>query len=134
MEPGGSERPSDSIQLRGLRALGTHGVLPEERQRPQPFEVDLDLHLDLRRAGRTDALADTVDYGAVTAAVAAVIGGPHTALLEHLAEQIAAAALATGAPHAIAVTVRVRKTRPPVPFELASAGVTIHRQRQDPVS
>ena len=141
MEPSGSDRRpfdlidlSDSIHLRGLRALGTHGVLPEEQQRPQPFEVDLDLHVDLRTAGRSDALTDTVDYGAVTAAVAAVVGGPHADLLEHLAERIAAVALATGAPHATAVTVTVRKTRPPVPFELASAGVTIHRQRQDPVS
>jgi dihydroneopterin aldolase len=124
---------SDSIQLRGLRALGTHGVLPEEQHRPQPFEVDLDLHVDLRRAGRSDALGDTVDYGAVTAAVAAVVAGPHAALLEHLAERIAAVALATGAPYTTAVTVTVRKTRPPVPFELASAGVRIHRQRQDTV-
>jgi dihydroneopterin aldolase len=128
----GSERPpSDSIELRGLRALGTHGVLPEEQERAQPFEVDLDLEMDLSRAGRSDALADTVDYGAVTAAVAAVVGGPHAALLEHLAERIAAAALSSGAPHATAVTVKVRKTRPPVPFELASAGVTIHRRRDD---
>jgi dihydroneopterin aldolase len=126
-------RPCDSIELRGLRALGTHGLLPEELERAQPFEVDLDLEVDLRQAGRSDALGDTVDYGAVTAAVAAVVSGPHAALLEHLAERIAAAALATGAPHATAVTVKVRKARPPVPFELASAGVTIHRRRDDAV-
>ena len=53
----------DRIELRGLRVLGAHGVLPEEQQRAQPFEVDLDLELDLRPAGRSDALADTVDYG-----------------------------------------------------------------------
>ncbi len=129
---GGSDgRRSDVIELRGLRVLGVHGVLPEEQHRAQPFEVDVALEVDLRRAGRSDALADTVDYGAVSAAVAAVLGGPHAALLEHLAERIAAAALTCGAPHATAVTVQVRKTRPPVPFELASAGVTIHRRRDD---
>jgi dihydroneopterin aldolase len=127
-------RPSDAIELRGLRVLGTHGVLPEEQERAQPFEVDLDLEVDLRQAGQSDALADTVDYGAVTAAIVAVVTGPHAALLEHLAERIAAAALTTGAPHATAVTVKVRKARPPVPFELASAGVTIHRRRDDVVS
>lgn len=119
----------DRIEIRGLRALGTHGVLPEERARAQPFEVDLDLEADLRRAGRSDRLDDTVDYGAVTAAVGAVIAGAHCDLLEHLAERVAAAALEAGAPHATAVTVSVRKTRPPVPCELASAGVTIHRRR-----
>jgi 7,8-dihydroneopterin aldolase/epimerase/oxygenase len=124
-------RRADVIELRGLRALGVHGVLPEEQHRAQPFEVDVILEVDLRRAGRSDALADTVDYGAVGAAVAAVFSGPHAALLEHLAERVAAAVLTAGAPLATAVTVKLRKTRPPVPFELASAGVTIHRRRDD---
>ena len=33
----------DTIILAGIRALGSHGVLPEEQARPQPFEVDIDL-------------------------------------------------------------------------------------------
>jgi dihydroneopterin aldolase len=121
----------DRIELRGLRGLGTHGVLAEEQQRAQPFEVDVDLEVDLQQAGDSDALADTVDYGALTASVAAVISGPHVELLEHLAERIATVALSSGAPRASAVTVRVRKTRPPVPYDLASAGVTIYRRRPD---
>ena len=121
----------DTIQLRGLRAIGTHGVLAEEKGRAQPFEIDLDLHLDLRTAGASDDLADTVDYGAVAASVAAVVEGPHADLLEHLAERIAraaaAAATSPGAPRVEAVTVTVRKLRPPVPVDLAVAGVRIHR-------
>jgi dihydroneopterin aldolase len=120
----------DRLQLHGLRALGTHGVLPEERTRAQPFEADIELELDLGPAGRSDALADTVDYGAVAEAVAAVIAGEHSDLLEHLAERVAAATLASAAP-ARAVTVSLRKTRPPVPVELASAGVVIRRERGD---
>jgi dihydroneopterin aldolase len=85
--------PPDRIELRGLRALGIHGVLPEERERPQPFEVDIDLEVDLRRAGRSDDLADTVDYGAVAGAVAAAVAGPRLDLLESLAERIAGAVL-----------------------------------------
>jgi dihydroneopterin aldolase len=85
--------PPDRIELRGLRALGIHGVLPEERERPQPFEVDIDLEVDLRRAGRSDDLADTVDYGAVAGAVAAAIAGPRLDLLEALAERIAVAVM-----------------------------------------
>jgi dihydroneopterin aldolase len=118
----------DRIELRGLRVLGAHGALPEERERAQPFEVDLDLELDLQPAGRSDRLADTVDYGSVTQAVAAVVSGPHVELLEYLAEQVAVAALACGAPHTTAVTVSVRKLRPPVPQDLHSAGVTIRRR------
>jgi dihydroneopterin aldolase len=125
----GPDSPPDRIQLLGLRALGCHGVLPEEQGRPQPFEVDLELELDLHRAGQSDALIDSVDYGTVGRAAIAIVEGTHAQLIEHLAERIAASALQAGAPHTTAVTVCVRKTRPPVPFEMRSAGVTIHRRR-----
>lgn len=120
----------DAIELRGLRVSGTHGVLPEERTLPQPFEVDLDLELDLRRPGLTDDLADTVDYGAVAESVAAVVGGEHADLLEHLAERIARAVVAAlGAGRGVkSITVTVRKLRPPVAMSMASAGVRIRRQ------
>jgi dihydroneopterin aldolase len=118
---------TDRIELRALRALGTHGVLPEERQRAQPFEVDLDIDADLRAAGTSDDLADTIDYGAITEAVAAAVAGPHADLIEHLAERIAMTVLKLGAPIATSVTVTVRKLRPPVPVDLASAAVRITR-------
>jgi dihydroneopterin aldolase/2-amino-4-hydroxy-6-hydroxymethyldihydropteridine diphosphokinase len=121
----------DSIQLRGLRAVGRHGVLPEEKERAQPFEVDMDLEVDLKQAGASDELADTVDYGAVAGAVASEIAGAHADLLEHLAERIARAAAAAGGPGVQAVTVTLRKLRPPVPLELDSAGVSIHRRRNE---
>ena len=142
---------TDTIELRGLRALGRHGVLEEEKARAQPFEVDLDLEVDLQAAGRSDDLNDTVDYGAVTDAVRAVIEGEHCDLLEHLADRIARAATtaaataaatpaaatqapaarATASPTVTAVTVTLRKLRPPVAADLASAGVRIHRRRED---
>ncbi len=117
----------DHVQLRGLRAVGTHGVLPEERARPQPFEIDLDVEVDLRPAGRSDALADTVDYGALAEAVAGLVGSERFDLLERLAERIAEVALADQ--RARSVTVAVRKLRPPVPVHMATVGVRITRQR-----
>ncbi|HET9076960.1 MAG TPA: dihydroneopterin aldolase [Acidimicrobiales bacterium] len=124
---------TDVIQLRGLRVTAAHGALEEEKGRAQPFEVDLDLHLDLRPAGESDDLARTVDYGAVAAAVAAEVQAGHADLLEHLAERIARAAVhAPGPSPAVeAVTVTVRKLRPPVPLDLATAGVRIHRRRDE---
>ncbi|HET6794647.1 MAG TPA: dihydroneopterin aldolase [Acidimicrobiales bacterium] len=119
--------PADAIELRGLRAVGVHGVLPEERSRPQPFVVDLDIELDASTAGASDDLADTVDYGAVADRVAAVVSGESFRLLEALATRIAESVLAD--PRAIAVTVSVRKSRPPVPVDLASAGVRLTRRR-----
>ncbi len=117
----------DSIELCGLRFVGTHGALPEEAVRPQPFEVDLELIADLREAGRSDALEATVDYGELCEAVRAVIEGDHASLLEHLAEQVASRALAIAGERATGVVVTVRKLRPPVPVALASAAVRICR-------
>lgn len=134
----GSRPEADTIQLRGLRILGCHGVLEEEHRRAQPFEIDLDLEVDLSRAGRSDALTDTVDYGAVADSVRRVVEGEHSDLMEHLADRIARAAVAAagvaGGAAAVevrAVTVTVRKLRPPVAVDMASAGVRIHRRRED---
>lgn len=118
----------DRIELRGLRVLGVHGALPEERDRAQPFEVDLDVEADLSGAGASDRLPDTVDYGAVTAAAAAVVSGERHHLLERLAHRIASDVAGLD-PRIRAVTVTVRKLRPPLPADLASAGVRIRRER-----
>lgn len=119
----------DRIELRGLRAVGAHGALEEERRRAQPFEVDLDIEADLERAGHTDQLADTVDYGDVVSAVVGILTGAHIELIERLAQRIADTVLATAGPLATAVTVTVRKLRPPVAADLATAAVTITRTR-----
>jgi dihydroneopterin aldolase len=115
----------DRIELRGLRAVGHHGVTTAEQAVAQPFEIDLDVVADLRPAGRSDALGDTADYGSLALAAAAVVSGERWALLERLAERIAEVVLAHD--HVRSVTVVVRKLRPPVPVDLASAGVRVTR-------
>ncbi len=117
----------DTIELRGLRAMGICGALPEEQERPQPLEVDLDVEADLGAACRSDDLADTIDYSALTAAAERVITAERFVLLERLAERIADEVLAD--PRAVRVTVAVRKLRPPVPQALATSGVRIVRAR-----
>ena len=112
--------------MRGLRVVGVHGALPEEEQRAQPFEVDLDLAADLTTAGTTDALADTIDYGLVVGVVERTVSHERHRLLERLAARIADEVLAVD-PRIDKVTVTVRKLRPPVPVDLASAGVSITR-------
>jgi dihydroneopterin aldolase len=118
----------DLIELRGLRLSGICGALAEERERPQPLEIDLDVAVDLTPAGRSDALADTVDYSALLDDVERVVTTGTPVLLEHLAERIAAAVLAHE--RVDAVTVAVRKLRPPVPQQLATTGVRIHRSNR----
>ena len=107
--------------------MGTHGALPEEQGRPQPFEVDVDMTVDLALSGRTDSLTDTVHYGEVSAAIAKVVTGEQHRLLERLATRVADEVLAVDG-RITEATVTVRKLRPPLPVDLASAGVTITRR------
>ena len=117
----------DTIELRGLRVVAAHGVLPEEQVQAQPFEIDLDVETDLALAGRSDQLDDTLDYGALVARAERAAAGAHVELLERLAQRIADAVLEDE--RVLGVTVGIRKLRPPVPFDLATAGVRITRRR-----
>jgi len=115
----------DVIQLRGLRVMCIVGVLREERERSQPLEIDVDLFADLGPAGLSDRLADTVDYGDVTAQVEQMCVGERAELLERLAHLIATTLAVL--PGAVAATVTVRKLRPPVPNDLVSSAVRVTR-------
>jgi 7,8-dihydroneopterin aldolase/epimerase/oxygenase len=119
---------TDVIELRGLRLAGVVGVLPHEQTQPQPLEVDVDLRLDLAAAGQTDSLDDTADYGAMCDVAEHVVTSRSYALLEALAENLAAALLAADG-RVEAVTVAVRKLRPPVSQQLSTSGVRITRGR-----
>jgi dihydroneopterin aldolase len=123
---GSTGRP-DRIELRGLRALGLCGILPEETARAQPLEVDLDVEADLARAGSTDDVEDTIDYSALCAMAERITTAERFALLEALAQRLAEAVMADE--RVLAVTVAVRKLRPPVPHHLDTCGVRITRTR-----
>lgn len=118
----------DQIVLTGLRVVGTHGVLAEEQARPQPFQVDLVLSVDLSAASSSDDLADTVDYGEVSGVVAGIVAGEHFALLERLAGRIVEVVLGLDARIDV-VDVSVTKLRPPVALDLSSAAVRLVRSR-----
>ena len=116
---------SDCIQLRGLRVVCIVGVLPEERQRPQPIELDIDIYTDLSIAGKSDDLADTVDYGAAAEAVSEICLSSQAQLLEHLAQRIADQLLLLTPVSAVAIT--IKKIRPPIPVDINSTAVQVVR-------
>ncbi|GAB3886019.1 2-amino-4-hydroxy-6-hydroxymethyldihydropteridine diphosphokinase [Terrabacter terrigena] len=80
---------ADRIVLQGVSARGNHGVLDFEKRDGQTFVVDVTMVCDLEPAGRTDALAATVNYAEVAADVVERITGPSFDLIERLAEVIA---------------------------------------------
>ena len=118
---------ADRIVLAGMRFFGYHGALAEERERGQEFVVDVEVESDLRPAGASDDLDDTVDYRKVYAAVKTVVEGPPKQLLEAVAEEIARCVLAID--RVEAVTVRLRKPSLKLPGPLAHSAVEIARRR-----
>ena len=120
---------SDSIFVRHLRLPVRVGVTEEERATPQYVLLDLELTRDLRAAGETDDLEQTVDYGGITSGVAALLEATEVSLLERLAQKVAEFLLnQTGVSN---VTVSVAKEEPPILEEAGAVGVTIVRTRDD---
>lgn len=118
----------DRIELRGLRVLMHIGVPAAERAQRQPIDVDLDLFLDLGPSSHSDSVLDTADYGVVSTSVVTALEAAPMALLERAARVAADAALRAD-DHVTAVTATIRKVRPPVPVDLATAAVSIHVAR-----
>jgi len=119
---------TDRIVLTNLRFEARHGVHGWERETAQPFEVDVELWLDLAPAGRSDDLAATIDYGLVYDEVALVLDGPPRNLLESLAESVARGLL-TRFDTVDEVVVRVRKPAVRLGGPLDHASVEIQRRR-----
>ena len=120
----------DRLSLLGMRFEARHGVLPEERETAQPFEVDLVLRTDLATAAERDALEATVDYAALYELVRALVEGRSYSLIEALAAAIARAVLAATDPDLVGeVEVRVRKPKAPIDgaFDTVEAAVTRRR-------
>ena len=118
---------TDRILLSQMRFDGRHGVSDEERATVQPFEVDVELYLDLQPAGIDDDLTKTVDYSQVFELCRDLVEATNFRLLETIAEGIAHEILVA---HKVAeVVVRVRKLKVPVSGALGYAEVEIRRAR-----
>lgn len=115
----------DRITIRGLRVDTRIGVGDDERARPRPVSIDIELDTDLRRAGRSDDLGDTVDYDELASRVAELVRSSEVRLLEHLAEKIAS--LLAGLSIVQRVSVEVTKEAPPTAEEVRGVAVRIER-------
>jgi dihydroneopterin aldolase/2-amino-4-hydroxy-6-hydroxymethyldihydropteridine diphosphokinase len=118
----------DVIEIRGLRVMAVVGVLPHEREAAQPLQIDLAVHSDLRSAGRSDELDDTVNYGALCESVSATVRESKDLLLERVAQRIADTVLSF--PRVDSVEVTLSKLRPPIPELVEASAVRITRSLQ----
>ena len=112
-----------------MQFQGRHGYYDYEQLTTQPFEVDVELAINLQPAGVDDDLEQSVDYGKVYDAVRQIVESTSYRLLEALAEAISHELLTDFAIEE--VTVRVRKPAVKLSGPLDHAGVEIRRQRPD---
>lgn len=94
---------SETVRLTGIGAEGRHGVLEWERDRAQPFVVDLELEVEV--AG--DDLTTTADYARIAPAVQDLVAGESYRLIETLAARIAS--VVAGEPGVIRCRATVHK-------------------------
>ena len=118
---------TDQIFVEGIKFHGFHGLTKLERQVGVRLSVDVTLELDLERSGRSDRMAETVDYGAVHKKVIEIGRGKSYKLLETFALTLLDVLLE--AFPADRVTVRVRKETPVLDGIVDSVGVQMTRAR-----
>lgn len=116
------------MRIEGIEALGYHGVYDAERESGQPFIVDVELKVDLEKAGKTDDLNETLDYNDIAILIHNEIIGPPVKLIEALAERIAQKILKTY-PTIEKVEVTVHKPRAPITVPFGDVSITIKRER-----
>ena len=116
------------ILLEGIQVPAALGVTVAERRMRRPVRLDLEIARDLRAAGRSDSIRQTIHYKRIFEVVEDVAGNQQHKLVEALADRIARAVL--GKFDADSVTVTVRKPTP-IAGVLESAGVRVTRNRSD---
>ncbi|KAL2345320.1 hypothetical protein Fmac_006605 [Flemingia macrophylla] len=120
----------DKLILRGLSFHGFHGVKLEERNLGQKFLVDIDAWMDLKKAGKSDQLTNTVSYTDIYGIAKEVLEGSPYNLLESVAQKIA---ITTLSKHKEISAVRVKVGKPHVAVRgpVDYLGVEILRRRSD---
>ncbi|KAF6169956.1 hypothetical protein GIB67_034348 [Kingdonia uniflora] len=118
----------DKLILRGLKFHGFHGVKPEENKLGQKFVINMDAWMDLRTAGESDSLPDTVNYTDIYRIVKEAVEGPPHKLLESVAHRIATTTLNKFS-QISSVRVKVKKPHAAVHGQIDYLGIEIFRCR-----
>lgn len=116
----------DTIIIKDLETFGYHGVFEEEAFLGQKFIVTAELFLDTRKAGKTDDLQDSLDYGVACQLIKKIVKTERYHLIERLAEEIAEQLLLTFS-LLQEVEITVKKPWAPVLISMDTVAVCIHR-------
>ncbi|MDK2858092.1 MAG: D-erythro-7,8-dihydroneopterin triphosphate epimerase [Verrucomicrobiota bacterium] len=95
----------DRIHIRDLALRCIIGVYPEERTHKQDILINVTMGTNLRAAGKSDALEDTVDYKSIKLEILDFVENSSFQLIESLAEGIAAICLKADRVQSATVTI-----------------------------
>ncbi len=118
----------DTVFLEGVELFGYIGVLADEKRNGQTFYIDVELGVDLRSAGRSDILAQTVNYAEVFALAEQLMDEARCDLIESYAEQLSEE-IFSYFDLVQKTKITVRKPEAPIDGKFRSAGITIRRER-----
>lgn len=116
----------DKITIQGLEVFARHGVYPEENTLGQKFLINARLYTDTRKAGQTDCLEDSVNYGEVCLHMTEFMKNNTFRLLERAAERLAEELLLTW-PSLESVDLEIQKPWAPIGLPLQTVSVEISR-------
>ncbi|MDB5651801.1 MAG: dihydroneopterin aldolase [Hyphomicrobiales bacterium] len=116
------------VLIEALELHAYHGWHRHEGEFGQAFLVDLELETDISRAAATDELGDTLDYARLVSTVRRLFVDTRYKLVETAAATLAKGILAEF-PTVLAVDLRVRKLKPPIPERLVAVGIHLHLAR-----
>lgn len=117
----------DFIKITNLKVFAHHGVFPEETRDGQDFYVNAKLFLDCRKAGKTDNLSDSLNYGEVSHFITDFLQDHTYKLIESVAEQLAEAMLLS-MPVLKGVEIELCKPYAPIGLPFENVSVTMKRQ------
>lgn len=117
----------DQIKIENLEVFCNHGVYPEETRLGQKFLVTCVLYLNTRKAGRTDDLEASVNYGTISHLIKKQMEEKTYLLIESVAEHLAETILLFDE-KIKAVDVEIKKPWAPIGLPLDTASVKISRK------
>lgn len=116
----------DQIRIKNLSVFAHHGVYEQEKEQGQNFCVNAVLYVDAEKAGKSDDIADAVDYGAVCLLIDQYMRENRFDLLEAVADHVAKAILFEF-PAVRSLEVEIGKPDAPIPLRFESVSVRVAR-------
>jgi dihydroneopterin aldolase len=118
---------NDRIDLTGIEVYAKHGVLDHEQERAQVFLVDVTAYMDLSTPGKSDDIADALDYSTLALEVREAVGSQSNKLIEAVAARVVDAIMAH--PQVTKSIVTIHKPDAPIDLVFEDVSVTIERTR-----